>query len=195
MIVALAGFGGLGYAASVAVHTVNTVKRVAEPNPAVTALGTPAQQQYGTTTVTTTVTTVTTTTPATTITTTTPKAKPAVKVACKRGEARVKGKCVKVRKGKVTSARLSASHFSHAQVALIRLNCKFSPKTKYLSYVITRKDGKKQKIVRSVRLTGSFANYTASIRNLFLGKPVLKGVYRIKLSADGNSKTLSFIVS
>jgi len=37
-------------------------------------------------------------------------------------------------------------------------------------------------------------NYTLTVKRLFAGKPIKRGHYRLKLSADKNSKTLSFAV-
>lgn len=67
MFGALASFGGISYAASAAQHAVSAVKRVAEPNPIVHAVQTPAQRQYGV---------------------------PGKPPACKKNQARVNGKCV-----------------------------------------------------------------------------------------------------
>lgn len=165
MLIALASFGGISYAASALEGATKAVTRVAKPAPPVRAIRTPSRVQYG----------------------------PGKPPACRRGYMRVKSKCV--RKGKIHRARLSSSHFSSGQAGQVRLNCKFSPKTRYLTYVLTRKDGKKQKIVRSVRLTGPFTTYKTSVKGLFLGKSVKPGVYRLKLSSDSNSKWVSFVVS
>ena len=42
--------------------------------------------------------------------------------------------------------------------------------------------------------SGSFKKITLSVKKLFAGKPIKRGAYRPKLSADKNSKTLKFKV-
>ena len=49
--------------------------------------------------------------------------------------------------------------------------------------------------VKSARKTGSLKTYTLTVKKLFAGQPIKPGTYRLKLSADKNSKTLGFKIS
>ena len=60
--------------------------------------------------------------------------------------------------------------------------------------MLSIKKGSKWVVVKSARKTGSFTKYTLTVKKLFAGKPVKRGTYRLKLSADKNSKTLGFKV-
>jgi hypothetical protein len=49
--------------------------------------------------------------------------------------------------------------------------------------------------VKRVSKTGFYkARYTLTVKKLFAGKKIKRGLYRLKLSADRNSKTLRFKV-
>ncbi len=49
--------------------------------------------------------------------------------------------------------------------------------------------------MRNVKKTGTFAGkHTYTVGALFGGKSIKAGLYRLKLSADANSKTLAFAV-
>ena len=61
--------------------------------------------------------------------------------------------------------------------------------------MLSLKKGKKWAVVKSVRKTGSFKTYTITVKKLFAGKAVKRGSYKLKLSADKNSKTLTFKVT
>ena len=98
-------------------------------------------------------------------------------------------------KGKLTSAKLSKKSFPSSQARKVKLTCKFSPKSKIFRYVLSIKKGKKWAVVKSVKKTGSFKTYTSTVKKLFAGKAVKRGIYRLKLSADRNSKTLGFKVT
>jgi hypothetical protein len=97
--------------------------------------------------------------------------------------------------GKISSAKLSKKSFSGSLAGKVKLSCKFSPKSKVLHYVLSLKNGKKWTVVKSVKKTGSFKAYTATVKKLFAGHAVKRGQYRLKLSADTNSKTLKFTVT
>jgi hypothetical protein len=99
------------------------------------------------------------------------------------------------KKGKIVSAKLSKKSFSSSEAREVKLTCTFSPKSKLFAYVLSLKKGAKWAVVKSARKTGSFTKYTRTVKQLFAGKPVKRGTYRLKLSADKNSKTLSFKVT
>ena len=166
MLVALASFGGIGYAASAFVDVGKAVTRVAKPAPPLKAIRTPARVQYG---------------------------KPGKPPGCKRGYARVHRKCV--RKGRIVSATLSSSRFASSQAGRVTVGCKFAPKTRHFIYVLTVKKGNKWVVVKSVSRTGSFKRYSSTVEQVFAGKRVTKGKYRLKLRSDSNSLNLSFIIS
>jgi Calx-beta domain/FG-GAP-like repeat len=98
-------------------------------------------------------------------------------------------------KGKIVSCKLSKKSFPSSQAGKVKLTCKFSPKSKVLKYVLSLKNGKKWAVVKSVKKTGSFKKVTLTVKKLFAGKAVKSGQYRLKLSADKNSKTLRFKVT
>ena len=96
--------------------------------------------------------------------------------------------------GKLSSAKLSKKSFTVSLAAKVKLSCKFSPKSKIFRYVLSLKKGKKWTVVKSVRKTGSFTKLTRTVKQLLAGKPIKRGTYRLKLSADKNSKLLGFRV-
>jgi hypothetical protein len=94
--------------------------------------------------------------------------------------------------GKIVSAKLSKKSFPVAQAGRVKLSCKFSPKSKVFKYVLSLKKGKRWTVVKRANKTGPFATYTASVKKLFAGKRIKAGSYRLNLSADTNSRSLSF---
>jgi hypothetical protein len=97
--------------------------------------------------------------------------------------------------GKIVSAKLSKKSFSSFQAGKVKLDCRFSPKSKIFRYVLSLKKGKKWAVVKSVNKTGFYkVKYTTTVKKLFAGKVVKRGQYRLKLSADKNSKALGFKV-
>jgi len=97
--------------------------------------------------------------------------------------------------GRIASAKLSKKSFPSSQARKVKLSCKFSPKSKVFRYVLSLKKGKKWAVVKNVRKTGSFTKLTRTVKQLFAGKPVKHGSYRLKLFADKSSKTLGFKVT
>jgi hypothetical protein len=95
-------------------------------------------------------------------------------------------------RGKIVSCKLSKKSFPRAQTRKVKLTCKFSPKSKVFRYVLSLKKSKKWALVKSAKKTGSFKTYALTVKKLFAGKPIKRGSYRLKLSADKNSKTLRF---
>jgi hypothetical protein len=95
-------------------------------------------------------------------------------------------------KGKIASAKLSKKKFTAAQAKKVKLTVKFAPKSKKFAWKITLKHGKKWKLVKSVNKTGSFKKIRITVKRLFAGKKLKKGAYKLRLSADRNSRTLRF---
>ena len=59
-----------------------------------------------------------------------------------------------------------------------------------------RKKGAKWLTVRYVKKTGRFVGKrTYTVKALFRGKSIKTGRYRLRLAAEGNSKTLAFRVT
>ena len=98
--------------------------------------------------------------------------------------------------GKFALAKLTKTSFPASQAGKVKLTCKFSPRSKVFRYVLSLKKGKMWTVVKSVKKTGFYkVKYTLTVKQLFAGKPVKRGQYRLKLSADKNSKTLTFEVA
>ncbi|HEY4977462.1 MAG TPA: hypothetical protein VII05_09015, partial [Gaiellaceae bacterium] len=93
------------------------------------------------------------------------------------------------------SAHLTKKSFTKAQVKKVKLIYKFSSTSKSFAYQLTFKKGSKWRTVKSVKRKGHFrGSHTMTVKKVFAGKPVKLGRYRLKLSADGGSKLLSFKV-
>ncbi len=96
--------------------------------------------------------------------------------------------------GKI-SAHLSKTSFTSSQASSVKLVCKFSKTSGSYSYALTFKKGSKWQTVKSVsKKSYSKGSYTMTAKQIFGGKSVRVGSYRLKLSADGGSKLLSFKV-
>jgi len=94
--------------------------------------------------------------------------------------------------GKIASAKLSKKTFTASLAKAAKLTVKFSPKSKVFKWKITLKKGKKWAAVKSSARHGSFVKKTMTVKQLFSGKKMLKGSYKLELYAERNSKTLSF---
>lgn len=71
----------------------------------------------------------------------------------------------------------------------------FSAPSKSFAYRLTFKAGSKWQTIKSVKKTGSFSGtHTMTVKKVFGGKAIKAGTYRLKLSTDGGSKSLRFIV-
>jgi len=98
--------------------------------------------------------------------------------------------------GKIVSAKLTKKRLSSSEAGLVKVVYSLYPKSKLFAYVLSYRSGSTWTIVRTVRKSGSFAGrYAITVRKLFGSKPIGSGSYRLKLSADKNSKTLSFRVT
>ena len=97
--------------------------------------------------------------------------------------------------GAKISAHLTKTSFTSSQAGKVKLIYKFSKPSKSFSYLLTFKKGAKWLKVKSIKKKGSFkGSHTMTVKKVFAGKPVKVGSYRLKLSADGGSKLLSFKV-
>ncbi len=97
--------------------------------------------------------------------------------------------------GAKISAHLTKKSFTKAQVKKVKLVYKFSATSKSFAYKLSFKKGSKWLKVKSVKRKGHFrGSHTMTVKKVFAGKPVKLGRYRLKLSADGGSKRLSFKV-
>lgn len=97
--------------------------------------------------------------------------------------------------GKIVSAKLTKTSFKSSQTRKVKLVIKFSPQSKKFNYLLSFKKGRKWLTVRSVRSSGRFASRSMTVKSLFGKKAIKSGRYRLKLTADANSKTLSFKVT
>jgi hypothetical protein len=94
------------------------------------------------------------------------------------------------------SAHLSETRFGASRAGSVKLIYRFSKRSKHFNWVLTVKHGSGWQTISSVKKRGSFkGSHTVTVRKLFAGKPVKAGSYRIKLSADGGSRRLSFTVT
>jgi len=93
------------------------------------------------------------------------------------------------------SARLTKTSFTSSQASSVKLIYKFSTPSKSFNYLLTIKKGKIWLTVKSVKKKGNFrGSKSITVKKIFAGKPVKIGSYRLKLSADGGRKQLSFKV-
>lgn len=98
-------------------------------------------------------------------------------------------------RGRIKSATLTKKSFNAAEASKVKLSCEFKPAGTIFAYVLSFKKGKAWTLVKSVKKTGSFKTYVDTAKQLFAGKPIKAGEYRLRLSADRNSKTLAFTVT
>jgi len=103
------------------------------------------------------------------------------------------GPAASARASSTISARLATTAFPVAQAGEVKLSYKFSSRSARFAYVLSRKQGANWLTVRSASERGSFrGSQTMTVKQLFGPKPVKVGQYRVRLSADANSVTLSF---
>jgi hypothetical protein len=93
------------------------------------------------------------------------------------------------------SAHLTKTSFKRSQAGSVKLIYRFSATSKHFSYLLSFKKGSKWLAVKSVKKKGTFkGSKSMTVKKVFAGKSVKVGSYRLKLSADGGSKLLSFKV-
>ncbi|MGA9761947.1 MAG: hypothetical protein WBQ14_05950 [Gaiellaceae bacterium] len=90
---------------------------------------------------------------------------------------------------------MTKKSFTKAQAGSVKLVYKFSATSKSFGYLLSFKKGSKWQTVKSVKKKGTFkGSKSMTAKKLFAGKAIKAGSHRLKLSADGGSKTLSFKV-
>jgi hypothetical protein len=93
------------------------------------------------------------------------------------------------------TAHLTQTSFTAAQAGNVKLVYTFSPASTRFGYLLSLKNGANWVTVRSINKTGSFkGSYTMTVKQLFGSHAVKIGQYRVRVSADGGSKLLSFKV-
>jgi bacillolysin len=98
--------------------------------------------------------------------------------------------------GRIASAKLTKTSFKSSQARKVNLVVKFSPASRKFNYLLSFKKGAKWLTVRSVKKNGNFAGTRRmTVKSLFRKKTVKSGRYRLKLTADANSKALKFRVT
>jgi alpha-tubulin suppressor-like RCC1 family protein len=96
--------------------------------------------------------------------------------------------------GKI-SAHLTKRSFTSSQATQVKLIYQFSPASKSFGYLLSFKSGSTWQTLSSFKRRGSYRGvHSMSLSRLFAGKPVRAGRYRLKLTADANSKLLTFAV-
>ncbi|MGD0273341.1 MAG: S8 family serine peptidase [Gaiellaceae bacterium] len=97
------------------------------------------------------------------------------------------------RLGRITAASLSRTVFERSEAAKTKLIYRFSPLSKSFRYVLSLRKGAKWVVVRRVSRKGVFkGSRTSTIKALFARTPIVPGRYRLRLSADANTRQLAF---
>lgn len=97
------------------------------------------------------------------------------------------------RLARIASARLNRIVFQRDAAAKTKLVYRFSAPSGSFRYVLSLKKGAKWVTVRRVSRKGVFkGSHSSTIKALFQGTPILPGRYRLRLSADGNTRQLGF---
>ena len=98
--------------------------------------------------------------------------------------------------GRIFSARLTKTSLRSYEAGVVKVVYNVYPRSKRFAYVLSLRTGSTWTVVRVFGRTGSFVGkYTITVKKLFGTTPVRSGRYRLKLSADKNSKTLTFKVT
>ncbi len=98
--------------------------------------------------------------------------------------------------GIIVSARPTKTSFKISQARKVKVVVKFSPASRKFNYLLSVKKGAKWVTVRNVKKSGNFAGRRSmTVKALFGTKAIKSGRYRVKLTADANSKTSSFKVT
>jgi len=93
------------------------------------------------------------------------------------------------------SARLTKTSFTTSQAGSVKLICKFSTKSGKFSYLLTFKKGRRWQTVKSVKKKSyRKGSNTMTVKKVFAGRAIKLGSYRLKVSANGAGKRLSFRV-
>lgn len=93
------------------------------------------------------------------------------------------------------SAHLTKTSFPASQVSKVKLVYKLSRPSKSFAYSLTRKSASSWKAVKIVKRRGTFkGSHTMSLKQVFSGHKILLASYRLRLSASGGHKLLTFKV-
>ena len=93
------------------------------------------------------------------------------------------------------AVHLVKTTFTAAQAKSVKLVYAFAQKSRIFSYRLSVKRGKAWSVLYHVRHVGVYeGRHTMTIKALFGSHRVKKGHYRLKLSADRNSKLFKFRV-
>jgi hypothetical protein len=88
---------------------------------------------------------------------------------------------------------VTKAHLRVIEAGTVKIRYTFYPPSKRFAYVLSEYDGSTWVTLRKVAKKGSYAGRkTMTIRKLFGKKPLQSGRYRVKLTADKNSKTVGF---
>jgi hypothetical protein len=91
---------------------------------------------------------------------------------------------------------LGRTIFTRSEAARIELFYRFSRPSVSFGYVLSIKQGSSWTVIRKTRKTGNFkGSRTTTVSRLFAGKPVRRGSYRLRLSADTNTRVVAFRVT
>ncbi len=103
---------------------------------------------------------------------------------------------VKKLAGRIFSARLTKSRIAVVEAGLVKLLYSFHPSSERFSYVLSaRSEQGGWSLIRRYDKRGVFAGkHAIRLKKVFGPKPVRPGSYRLRLSADRNSKTLRFTI-
>lgn len=98
--------------------------------------------------------------------------------------------------GRIASAKLTRKSFARAKARKVKLLVAFSPASRRFDYLLSFKKGTKWVTVRNVKKSGNFsALRRMTVKSLFGKKAAKAGRYRLKLTADANSRALTFRVT
>ncbi len=100
-----------------------------------------------------------------------------------------------VRFGRIASANLSQIVFERGQARSVKIVYRFDRPCGTFRYVLSRKDGKRWKVLRRGKKVGDFHGaHTLTAKALFAREPIAAGHYQVRLVADTNSKRLGFTI-
>jgi hypothetical protein len=98
--------------------------------------------------------------------------------------------------GAKVSASPSETSFEASRVGSVRVRYSFSKRSTLFKYRLTFKNGTNWQTVNKVKKTGSFkGSHRVALKKFLAGQSVEVGSYRLKLTADGGTKTLGFTVT
>jgi hypothetical protein len=94
------------------------------------------------------------------------------------------------------AGHLTKTSFTAAQAKSVKLTYTISKRSKSFAYSLSIKSGSKYKLIKKVTKKGSFnGRRTMTMSQVFAGKTIKVGSYRLTLSADKGQRTLAFKVA